>query len=556
MIKKIITLVVCLALCVSCIAVGVINQKADDADIAAAANGAIEGIAVSQDYPDSVLAYDEAKGEYYFDTEADTIVIENTSNQTYQDLYGLFNRTSSDKALVLNGGGKTIKTSIPLFKTIANTTIKNLNITGPEMTVEDTDFVTSTYPGFGVVACIAAADVKFDNVSIDIDIKYIGGKQTVESSMGALIGYGAVTELKNCTNKGNITVEVAAEKHFALAGMVGRISSAITVSNCINYGDIKATDTLAGGDLYVGGVVGQCINMSVNVTNTINVGDITSTSTVGNGYGAGIVARSGSGDIFTDCINIGNINVISNGGRAGGLTGHSSKKNITRCINIGDISFTSSSGTALVSQPVGGLIPWSNPKFSDCVNFGTITTDSTNTYIGGLCAHTSASATTTSYSIAITGERNPSWTTVIAPFTTTAGESNRLFATSINTAAYDIIEDVVNNLKTAGVAVDFEFGAIITLSDYLDPNAGEGKFISEFTHKAFNDYLEANKTTNAKLVNIDSLYMTATFPEGAGLVADGDNSVANVYLGGNLYNTTYVAKAYIKICDGAYIYSK
>ena len=580
MTKRIITFVLCLALCVSCVAVGVINQTAKDSNSSDTVNGALTGAALETiaagatvGEAGSKLVEGETAGTYVL---TDNVTIENADDPTYKALASLFNRTEGTD-LVLDGGNKTITTSIPLFDNIANTTIKNLTVTGAAMTVKSDDLVAfdGTNSAFGIVAAASFGSTKFDNVNVDVDFTINGLTSSGNLYVGSIVGYvDNGVAVSNSTNDGNITVIPGTCSIMSVGGLIGYIKpvtdSYLDADNCVNNGDIYAERTAGAGDLYIGGISGHAYRDQDKADFCLNTGNIYGKQNSNNAARIGGMIGHCYAPVLTDCINLGNVTAEAVGdcvnGRAGGFLGHQAHggggRTQTRCINAGTITLK----VPKVNQPAGGIAAWgaTNPKFKECVNLGQVIAINTATgadnYMGGITSQTSGTTMTDCYSVEPKTERSALYTKINADtFSTTAGTasgSSVSFGTSMNKGAYDIISGVIRNFAQKGIEIDFEFGAIITLAKYDEVIDGD------FTHAIFDAYLAANKTAidakatannNGVATEINALYMTASFPAGDGLEANGDNYIANISLG-NAYDTTYIARTYIKIGD-VYFYS-
>ena len=581
MTKRIITFLVCLALCVSCVAVGVINQTAKDSNSADTVNGALTGatletIAAGDRVGEagSKLVEGETAGTYVL---TDNVTIENVDDPTYKALVNLFNRKDGT-ALVLDGGNKTITTSIPLFDTIANTTIQNLTVTGPAMTVKSgdlVDFSNGKDRAFGILTAASFGSTKFDNVTVDVDFTIADLTSEGGLCVGAFVGYvdNGVTVI-NSTNDGIIKVLRGSCSGMSVGGFIGYIKpnteSFLDADNCVNNGDLYVERTAGTGDLFMGGIAAYAYRDQDKADFCLNTGNIYGKTTTGNARIAGILGHVFA-PVLTDCINLGDITAEGvdscTSARASGHLGHQAHggggRTQTRCINLGTITLKVPFG----GQPAGGIAAWgtTRPNFVECVNLGQVisinTADGSEGFMGGITCFTGVETKVTGcYSVEPTTEQKPGYTKMNADtFSTTTGTasgSKVSFGTSMNKGAYDIISGVISNFAQKGIEIDFEFGAIITLAKYDEVIDGD------FTHAIFDAYLAANKTAidakatannNGVATEINALYMTASFPAGDGLEANGDNYIANISLG-NAYDTTYIARTYIKIGD-VYFYS-
>lgn len=114
-----------------------------------------------------------------------------------------------------------------------------------------------------------------------------------------------VAYIENCTNNGSITFtqEVSPTGDIQIGGIISRALSGSTVKNCINRGEISVTSTTPA-NTNVGGIVGRayssvsdCKNYaSVSATDTRGADNNTAVSRVG-----GIVGSLDNGNSITNC---------------------------------------------------------------------------------------------------------------------------------------------------------------------------------------------------------------------------------------------------------------
>ena len=162
------------------------------------------------------------------------------------------------------------------------------------------------------------------------------------------------------------------------AGLVQTLESGTAdapnvIKDCINYSDIKATDTTAG--------VVRVVKKHTRVINCINYGSITSVNT----YAAGVtleVSNAGDNVQFEGCINYGTITAKT---RAGGVIGSANNQynyllELADCYNYGKISS---------SQYAGGIIGFVGhvPYMSNCANYGAVSATTTAAFAGGLVGY-------------------------------------------------------------------------------------------------------------------------------------------------------------------------
>ncbi len=148
--------------------------------------------------------------------------------------------------------------------------------------------------------------------------------------------------VSNCVNLGDITVS-----NFAVDKYVNGISYQGKVSNCVNKSDITVNSDV-GSSINVNGIT----QIAYNVTNCMNTGNLTVNSLNDTVYASGIIYELQQGTVFnvSDCINLGNIAVNRMGRqrkRIGGITTgvagivrylrSDNESSLYGCSNYGDI---------------------------------------------------------------------------------------------------------------------------------------------------------------------------------------------------------------------------
>lgn len=249
----------------------------------------------------------------------------------------------------------------------------------------------------------------------------VAGSVTTSTTSSAyaagIVGYGYPVTLINCVNQATVT---ATKKGYAagvaayaytgstitgctnqgavsgrggyLGGIVGT-ASGVTITNCINNGDVVDSMLSATYPYCVGGIVGSATSAS-RITNCGNTGAVTShlKNTGGVvGYFAGTAGR---------CFNSGNVTGIY---ATGGIVGNISAANtsVTDCYNTGSILCNAPTAQYKDSNAkgVGGIVgnPGSTSSadctVKNCYNAGTITNEDTATTditVGGVIGSSSA----------------------------------------------------------------------------------------------------------------------------------------------------------------------
>ena len=259
---------------------------------------------------------------------------------------------ANDFTGTLDGNGKTITTSVPVFNQL-NGTVKNLTIAG---------------------------NIKY-TVESDAD-GYTG-------ALANVIGNTADAAVTNVVNRANITASAG-----GAGGVVGMVSNGenykVTFTNVANYGKIDAVGN-------VGGIVGSS-NASSKFVNCRNAGDVTSS----NGNAAGIVAWVAHpvAFLFDSCVNDGDITVVANSVAGGGIIGATADDTdgigvnnvkLVECVNNGDVSGSAQKAATggMIGKAgcfAGSLDSYDTPiSLVRCINHGDISsTYNGDAYPGGM----------------------------------------------------------------------------------------------------------------------------------------------------------------------------
>ena len=247
----------------------------------------------------------------------------------------------------------------------------------------------------------------------------LSGEQTATRTDGwayAVAGFvgrnnGAGFSIENSTNgklndatKGTVTVGTA-PSGIGLAGFLGISLSAVTISGCKNYGDVKQTGQGAQSKAYrahIAGIVGTIPeSIKITVTNcenygTIEYGTVTPKNRVDIG---GIIATTpaSSTTVFTNCKNGGTIAYKAPDAAAeisvGGIIGTAqSFTTLKDCVNLESAKIIAS-GSATTNYEFGGIAGSTASNATvveNCDNYGTV--DQTvaskgTTQIGGVIGY-------------------------------------------------------------------------------------------------------------------------------------------------------------------------
>ena len=284
----------------------------------------------------------------------------------------------------LDGNGKTVTTSKPLFGTLGGE-VKNLTLNGA-ISSEATNAV-------GALASAAGAALVLDGITNNVAIT-----TATASAVGGLIGEVKGTNvltIKNSVNEANIT---GSDAVIGVAGFVGNVTGAgakehatVNMTRCVNNGVI--TNPSGNSRCGAGGLIGSGDKYTIEVSESLNTGDIIAkTFSVGGIFGGSThwerdVANSCDILKITNSANYGNITVNdgAKGGTegVGGITGRMNRgQNMTyvfnNCYNLGNIT----GGTM-----IGGIFGYTNNSsgitlnVNNCYNIGAL---SNATYMYGM----------------------------------------------------------------------------------------------------------------------------------------------------------------------------
>ena len=243
----------------------------------------------------------------------------------------------NNKTLTIPEGG------LPLFGTVKNGAIKNLNVYGKKIA------------GYGLVnnyTTINDTTIVIENVTLK------SGSQTLQS--GFIGGYASGSDqitIRNCTVEENVIIGYdKAQKWIGSFG--GEFNG--TIENCVSYADVYGTD-------FVGGIIsnkGQSMGDFI-VKNCEFYGTVTAT---GN-YAGGIVGHG-------------------YGGSGWGFTGNSPAVTIQNCLVDATVTGANYVG-GILGGDVGVYQTWDNGigYIQDNVFYGTVKATTSNGYAGGIIGY-------------------------------------------------------------------------------------------------------------------------------------------------------------------------
>ena len=176
------------------------------------------------------------------------------------------------------------------------------------------------------------------NVIIDGSITVSGNKSYAGGLAGTANGYDGAVNIVNCLNKATVS------GYKAVGGIAGMTSNGVTISNCANTGAVT------GGNVQVGGIVGNAAGGETNLVACYNTGAITGFNNVGGILGLG--TKSSAYDNLTNCYSTGICAPIEgSSNKPGALSGNKSTNGtITNCYVL---EGAAESPVAGVTDPAG-----------------------------------------------------------------------------------------------------------------------------------------------------------------------------------------------------------
>ena len=192
-----------------------------------------------------------------------------------------------------------------------------------------------------------------------------GDVKGYDNMVGGIVGNSIVTIIENCYNTGVVTAEYVTNPltglslgGFQVGGIVGRTNAPI--NNCYNNGTVVGED-------HVGGIAGSTQRA---INNCYNIGNVFGVYCIG-----GIVGENDNGGEVKNCFNKGNITgagrLSTDNTYAGGIAGNNTRK-IINCYNTGRIIGTGCDGGIAGLNDFGSMENCYNVGVSggDCSFFG------------------------------------------------------------------------------------------------------------------------------------------------------------------------------------------
>lgn len=195
---------------------------------------------------------------------------------------------------------------------------------------------------------------------------------------GGIVGYSQHCTISRCDNEGEVTGNVHT------GGIVAFNDSELTISNCINKGDVESDKDNVSGIL---GLASMGYNETMTIEDCKNEGSIRGNESVSGIIGYCTEYDSNAKIILSGCANKGDINGME---AVGGIWGHLEiyTINITmsNCQNQGEIVGEKNYVGGLIGSVFSGYNNEGSLDISNCIHDGNVTG---NNYVGGLVGYIS-----------------------------------------------------------------------------------------------------------------------------------------------------------------------
>ncbi len=181
----------------------------------------------------------------------------------------------------------------------------------------------------------------------------LGGATSVMIFTGGIVGVTDSAQISGCTNRGEV------DGYKRTGGILGsrhnNLEKLVSVTNCINAGNVKSGD-------FAGGIIGYIETSRVDITSCVNAGEVYSYAEyleIPSEYSAGGIVGAVSGDYYTyaqtvemgiyididKCVNAGVVQLYSGAAReydsyssAGGIVGYTTQGlSVTNCAHHGEL---------------------------------------------------------------------------------------------------------------------------------------------------------------------------------------------------------------------------
>ncbi len=248
----------------------------------------------------------------------------------------------------LDGNGKTVTVTAPMFAKINGATVTNFKVKG---TLDNTHGIDVGKHNF-VAAVAVVASGKSTLKDIVSDVNFTATKDNGRyGAIAATSEKGHELLIENCVNNGTVTATLG-EGNYA-GGVYGWTDKAgnSTVKNCVNNGNVTAYG-------YCGGVFarlsGSGADSTLTVEGCVNNGNVEATKS----YAGGVFAYSNTQTTMTNCTNNGKI--TGGTSHAGGVacqiadTKTDTVHKVMYNVNTGEVSANGNYAGGVVAYVNGG----------------------------------------------------------------------------------------------------------------------------------------------------------------------------------------------------------
>ena len=166
--------------------------------------------------------------------------------------------------------------------------------------------------------------------------------RTATGYIGGVVGYLDGGKIENCVNKATVS-NVSTNGTGGIVGVIG--NSGASVVGCVNMAKVSSNDSSVGG--IIGGSTETASNISIS--KCINVGEISGAYTVAGIYGN--LSSNQTGFTLSDCINLGNIYMTGSSGSTvymAGIINNTPSCTVLNCLSVGLLQNNGSSVSVII----------------------------------------------------------------------------------------------------------------------------------------------------------------------------------------------------------------
>ncbi len=324
--KKIIAIIICILLCLSCVAVGVNNQRDNSENDYSLKNysNPIKNIATgAPSNAGTIEGVVPKEGKIKKDSQGNYYLTGNVSVLDSSDFSDVEAALCSGKTF--DGKGYTVTTDVPLFTNLSNGTLKNFTVKGS---------IGSVSNGTAAIINEISGSVTFSNIRSSVEIVVMPSKSTVLSGFVAKISGlgGEKIVFDDCVFDGRLESR-STSKGAAAGGFIGEAE----------YADVEFKNCTSDGVILIGGNAGGFIAESksytdISFTNCVSDMDL-DMSIRSQTHDVGGLVGYAKGNITADLIAVSGIMDLGanshNATRSsGGVVGHWNSESTSNMLSI------------------------------------------------------------------------------------------------------------------------------------------------------------------------------------------------------------------------------